>query len=68
MLTLIGQAVGENWERWKDSLHYVDYAVAASIVLGALWLYVRSRRKRGGNSSSASSTEATGEPAADATH
>jgi membrane protein DedA with SNARE-associated domain len=64
MLTLIGKAVGENWEQWKDSLHYVDYAVAASIVLGALWLYVRYRRRRGG---SASGSEATGEPAADAT-
>jgi membrane protein DedA with SNARE-associated domain len=58
MLTLIGRAVGENWEKWKDSLHYVDYAVALGIVLGALWLYVRWRRGRGG--------EATGEPAADA--
>jgi len=58
MLTLIGRAVGENWEQWKDSLHYVDYAVAAGIVLGALWLYVRRRRGRG--------DEATGEPAADA--
>jgi len=58
MLTLIGRAVGENWEQWKDSLHYVDYAVAVGIVLGALWLYVRRRRGRG--------DEATGEPAADA--
>jgi membrane protein DedA with SNARE-associated domain len=66
MLTLIGKAVGENWEQWKDSLHYVDYAVAASIVLGALWLYVRRRRNRKGDGST--SAEATGEPAADATH
>jgi membrane protein DedA with SNARE-associated domain len=66
MLTLIGQAVGENWEQWKDSLHYVDYAVAASIVLGALWLYVRWRRNRG--SGGTTSSEATGEPAADASH
>ena len=28
MLTFIGMQVGENWESWKDSLHYVDYAVA----------------------------------------
>ena len=44
MLTLIGREVGDNWEQWKDSLHYVDYAVAATIVLGALWLYLRRRR------------------------
>ena len=28
MLTLIGREVGDNWEKWKDHLHYVDYAVA----------------------------------------
>ena len=32
MLTFIGKQVGDNWEYWKDSLHYVDYAVAAMIV------------------------------------
>ena len=35
MLTFIGREVGDDWESWKDSLHYVDYAVAAMIVLGA---------------------------------
>jgi membrane protein DedA with SNARE-associated domain len=44
MLTFIGQQVGANWESWKDSLHYVDYAVAAAIVVGLLWLLVRRRR------------------------
>jgi membrane protein DedA with SNARE-associated domain len=34
MLTFIGKQAGDNWEDWKDSLHYVDYAVAAAIVLG----------------------------------
>jgi membrane protein DedA with SNARE-associated domain len=46
MLTFIGLQVGERWEDWKDSLHYVDYAVAAGIVLGALYLFVRYRRQR----------------------
>jgi membrane protein DedA with SNARE-associated domain len=46
MLTLIGRAVGANWEDWKDKLHYVDYAVAACIVLGAAWLFLRWRRGR----------------------
>src|SRR5919198_723988 len=29
MLTFIGKQVGERWEQWKDSLHYVDYAEVA---------------------------------------
>ena len=58
MLVFIGQQVGANWEDWKDSLHYVDYAVAAMIVGGVAYLIVRNRRNRGGGS----------EPAADAAH
>jgi membrane protein DedA with SNARE-associated domain len=46
LLTLIGKAAGDNWEKWKDNLHYVDYAVLAAIVLGIVWLFVRSRRRR----------------------
>ncbi len=34
MLTYIGKQAGDNWEDWKDSLHYVDYVVAAAIVIG----------------------------------
>jgi membrane protein DedA with SNARE-associated domain len=45
MLTWIGKAAGDNWEDWKDSLHYVDYAVAAAIVIGAIYLFVRWRRQ-----------------------
>jgi membrane protein DedA with SNARE-associated domain len=48
MLTFIGMKVGENWESWKDSLHYVDYAVLAMIVVGVALLLVRSRRRRSG--------------------
>jgi membrane protein DedA with SNARE-associated domain len=44
MLTFIGQQAGDNWESWKDSLHYVDYAVAAAIVIGVIYLVVRRRR------------------------
>ena len=47
MLTLIGREAGENWEDWKDSLHYVDYFVAACIVGGVIYLLLR-RRRRGG--------------------
>ncbi len=46
MLTFIGKQAGDNWESWKNSLHYVDYAVAALIVIGAVWLIIRARRRR----------------------
>ena len=45
-LTFIGQQVGERWEQWKDSLHYVDYAVAAAIVLGLIYLVLKQRRAK----------------------
>ena len=61
MLTFIGREVGDRWESWKDSLHYVDYAVAAVIVLGSLYLVIRNRRGK-----RETTPEAAGEPAADA--
>lgn len=45
-LTLIGRSAGDNWDEWKDKLHYVDYAVAALIVVAAGWLVVRYMRRR----------------------
>ena len=48
MLTYIGKQAGDNWEKWKDSLHYVDYAVAALIVIGFVYLVVKYRRGGGG--------------------
>jgi membrane protein DedA with SNARE-associated domain len=60
MLTFIGKQVGDNWESWKDYLHYVDYAVAATIVIAGIYFFVRWRRKRNGG------VQAAGEPAADA--
>jgi membrane protein DedA with SNARE-associated domain len=44
MLTFIGKQAGDNWEDWKDSLHYVDYAVGAAIVVALAYLFLRSRR------------------------
>lgn len=42
MLGLIGQAVGDNWEEWRDNLHYLDYAVVVAIVGGIVyWLLKR---------------------------
>ena len=46
MLAFVGKQAGDNWTKWKDSLHYVDYAVAALIVLGVAYLIVRSWRRR----------------------
>jgi membrane protein DedA with SNARE-associated domain len=46
MLTLIGREAGDNWEKWKDKLHYVDYTVLALIVIGVVYLLVRARRRR----------------------
>ena len=46
LLTFIGKEAGDNWESWKDSLHYVDYAVLAAIVIGGVWLLIRGRRRR----------------------
>jgi membrane protein DedA with SNARE-associated domain len=60
-LTFIGQQVGENWTDWKDSLHYVDYTVAAAIVAGIAYLVVK--RRRGGDDDAAVGPPA--EPAAD---
>ena len=46
LLTFIGKEAGDNWESWKNSLHYVDYAVIAMIVVGVAWLLIRARRRR----------------------
>jgi membrane protein DedA with SNARE-associated domain len=61
LLTLIGKQAGDRWETWKDSLHYVDYAVVALILVGLVYLLLRRRRKPG-------ESPAAGEPAADAPH
>jgi membrane protein DedA with SNARE-associated domain len=52
-LTFIGKQAGANWEDWKNNLHYVDYAVAAMIVIGAVWLIVRARRRRSADATAA---------------
>ena len=49
MLTYIGVKVGERWRQWQGYLHYVDYVVAALIVLTAIYLVVRWWRGRGGD-------------------
>jgi len=49
MLGLIGHAVGDNWEEWRDHLHYLDYAVLAALVVGVAYLLLK--RRRGGAAS-----------------
>jgi membrane protein DedA with SNARE-associated domain len=46
MLAFVGKQAGHNWTKWKDSLHYVDYAVLALVVIGVVYLLIRRRRTR----------------------
>jgi membrane protein DedA with SNARE-associated domain len=44
----VGWALGSQWEEFHHAFHYVDYAVLAMLVAGAVWLgwkYVRRRGK-----------------------
>jgi membrane protein DedA with SNARE-associated domain len=58
MLALIGREAGDRWERWKEHLHYVDYAVVAAIVVGVAWLLVRYLRRRRSGAGAADVTSA----------
>jgi membrane protein DedA with SNARE-associated domain len=44
-LALLGREVGDNWEQWRDNLHYLDYAVLAAIIIGVVYLLIRRRRQ-----------------------
>jgi membrane protein DedA with SNARE-associated domain len=51
-LALIGREVGDNWEQWRDRLHFLDYVVLAAIILGIAylgWRHWRNRRAGGGD-------------------
>jgi len=45
MLAFVGQQAADRWTDWRDSLHYVDYAIAALIVIGIVYLVMRRRRR-----------------------
>ena len=47
MLALVGRSVGDNWEEWRDYLHYGDYLVVAGILGLIAYLLIRRRRNRG---------------------
>ena len=42
----VGYGFGASYERFQDYWHYVDYVIAALIVAGAIYLYLRHRRTR----------------------
>jgi hypothetical protein len=62
MLGVIGREVGDNWEEWRDNLHYLDYAVLAAILILAVYLLLR-RRRGGPDEGDAPDRESRPEPA-----
>lgn len=44
-LTLLGRAVGANWDHLQHQLHYLDYAVILVVLGGIVSLVVRRRRR-----------------------
>jgi membrane protein DedA with SNARE-associated domain len=58
MLAFIGKEAGDNWESWKDNLHYVDYAIVALILAGIGWLLLRWFRRRRNDAAAADATGA----------
>ncbi len=60
MLSLIGKAVGDNWEEWRDHLHYLDYLVVVVVLAGLVYLVVRRRRGGGGKDEGAATPEPAG--------
>jgi membrane protein DedA with SNARE-associated domain len=43
----VGWALGSQWEEFHHAFHYVDYAVLALLVAGAVWLSWKYVRRRG---------------------
>jgi membrane protein DedA with SNARE-associated domain len=41
---ILGRAVGDRWDQWRQNLHYLDYAVLAALLL-ALGYYLLRRRR-----------------------
>jgi membrane protein DedA with SNARE-associated domain len=42
-LALVGKGVGQNWESWRHNLGYLDYVVAAAVVVGIVWWLLKRR-------------------------
>ncbi len=56
MLGLLGREVGDNWEQWRDYLHYLDYPIALALLAGGVWLLIRWRRGDPGGEAEAAET------------
>jgi membrane protein DedA with SNARE-associated domain len=59
MLALVGKSVGENWEEWREHLHYLDYAVVVAVVIGIAYWLIR-RRRNGGSGGDEAPLETAG--------
>ncbi len=59
---LIGRAVGDNWEKWRNHLAILDYLVVAAIVV--LIVYWLVKRRGGGSGDGERDTGENREPAA----
>lgn len=59
VLAIIGREVGDNWEQWRDYLHYLDYPVALALIAGAIWLLIRRRRDNDSDDGGAEPAETT---------
>lgn len=46
LFAVIGDQGGRNWHRWHDNLQYLDYAVAAAVVLVVIVFGTRRLRER----------------------
>lgn len=60
-LTLLGKSVGENWEDWKEYLHYFDYLIIVAVIAGIVYFVIR-RRRGGGDDGTAPETPSAPEP------
>jgi membrane protein DedA with SNARE-associated domain len=43
-LTLIGRAVGDNWDKWHQRLAFLDYVVVIAAIAAIAYLLIRRRR------------------------
>jgi membrane protein DedA with SNARE-associated domain len=59
-LAVLGNAVGDNWDKWRDHLQYLDYAAALLIVAAIVYLLIRHRRGGGGRPEEKPQPEAAG--------
>jgi membrane protein DedA with SNARE-associated domain len=65
-LAFAGQQTRQDWTKWKDALHYVDYAVIVLLVVGVIWFVVRRLRSGPPVAGAPDAGEREAEPAADA--